>query len=53
MQPSVTRPDPVTRELWGHPVGLYVLFLSEMWERFSGAISSDDGRPEIPCPAEG
>lgn len=23
------------RELWGRPVGLYVLFLTEMWERFS------------------
>lgn len=23
------------RELFGHPVGLYVLFLTEMWERFS------------------
>ncbi len=22
-------------ELWGHPVGLYVLFFTEMWERFS------------------
>eukprot|EP00898_Chlorokybus_atmophyticus_P008879 jgi/Chlat1/8993/Chrsp94S08340 len=24
-----------TRQLWGHPVGLYVLFATEMWERFS------------------
>jgi len=23
------------KELFGHPVGLYVLFLTEMWERFS------------------
>ena len=23
------------RELWGHPRGLYVLFATEMWERFS------------------
>ena len=23
------------RELFGHPVGLYVLFFTEMWERFS------------------
>ncbi len=23
------------QELWGHPKGLYVLFLTEMWERFS------------------
>lgn len=22
-------------ELWGHPKGLYILFLTEMWERFS------------------
>jgi POT family proton-dependent oligopeptide transporter len=27
---------PVTSELlWGHPKGLYILFLTEMWERFS------------------
>jgi POT family proton-dependent oligopeptide transporter len=24
-----------SEELWGHPKGLYVLFLTEMWERFS------------------
>lgn len=24
-----------TNELWGHPKGLYVLFFTEMWERFS------------------
>lgn len=23
------------KELWGQPVGLYILFLTEMWERFS------------------
>jgi POT family proton-dependent oligopeptide transporter len=23
------------KDLWGHPRGLYVLFLTEMWERFS------------------
>ncbi|MEO6348831.1 MAG: peptide MFS transporter [Aquaticitalea sp.] len=23
------------RELWGHPMGLYILFFTEMWERFS------------------
>ena len=23
------------KELWGHPIGLYVLFFTEMWERFS------------------
>ena len=26
---------PHKRELFGHPIGLYVLFLTEMWERFS------------------
>jgi len=26
---------PHQKELFGHPVGLYVLFLTEMWERFS------------------
>lgn len=26
---------PPQRELFGHPIGLYVLFLTEMWERFS------------------
>src|SRR3954464_12264513 len=24
-----------TRQLFGHPIGLFVLFLTEMWERFS------------------
>ena len=23
------------KELWGQPIGLYILFLTEMWERFS------------------
>ncbi len=23
------------KELWGHPIGLYVLFFTELWERFS------------------
>lgn len=27
--------EPHQRELFGHPIGLYVLFLTEMWERFS------------------
>jgi len=27
--------DPSQRELFGHPVGLYILFFTEMWERFS------------------
>ncbi|MFD2516949.1 peptide MFS transporter [Salinimicrobium flavum] len=26
---------PKNKELFGHPVGLYVLFFTEMWERFS------------------
>ncbi len=26
---------PHERELFGHPIGLYVLFMTEMWERFS------------------
>jgi len=26
---------PTGRQLFGHPVGLYVLFFTEMWERFS------------------
>jgi len=30
---SMTKP--AEKELWGHPMGLYVLFLTEMWERFS------------------
>ncbi len=24
-----------SKEIWGHPAGLYVLFFTEMWERFS------------------
>ena len=23
------------KELFGHPIGLYILFFTEMWERFS------------------
>jgi len=26
---------PHERELYGHPIGLYILFFTEMWERFS------------------
>ncbi|WP_372756401.1 peptide MFS transporter [Mariniflexile sp.] len=26
---------PHQKELWGQPIGLYILFLTEMWERFS------------------
>ena len=32
---SNTALKPHQRELWGHPIGLYVLFFTEMWERFS------------------
>lgn len=31
---TITKP-PHQRELFGHPVGLYILFLTEMWERYS------------------
>ncbi len=27
--------QPHQKELFGHPIGLYVLFMTEMWERFS------------------
>ena len=32
---SNTVKQPHQKELFGHPVGLYVLFFTEMWERFS------------------
>jgi len=32
---ATTSMTPVKRELWGHPAGLYLLFGTEMWERFS------------------
>jgi POT family proton-dependent oligopeptide transporter len=32
---SVTTLKPHQKELFGHPIGLYVLFFTEMWERFS------------------
>jgi POT family proton-dependent oligopeptide transporter len=32
---SSTALKPHQRELFGHPIGLYVLFFTEMWERFS------------------
>lgn len=32
---SATIKQPHEKELFGHPVGLYVLFFTEMWERFS------------------
>lgn len=31
---TTTTPTP-QKELFGHPVGLYILFFTEMWERFS------------------
>ncbi len=27
--------EPHKKEHWGQPIGLYVLFLTEMWGRFS------------------
>ncbi len=27
--------SPKQQELWGHPIGLYILFFTELWERFS------------------
>ncbi|MCF4100860.1 peptide MFS transporter [Gillisia sp. M10.2A] len=30
-----TAPPATQKELFGHPVGLYILFFTEMWERFS------------------
>ncbi|MEE9348504.1 MAG: peptide MFS transporter [Flavobacteriaceae bacterium] len=32
---STTALKPHEKELFGHPIGLYVLFFTEMWERFS------------------
>lgn len=32
---STATKQPHQKELFGHPVGLYVLFFTEMWERFS------------------
>jgi proton-dependent oligopeptide transporter, POT family len=32
---STLTKTPEQRELFGHPVGLYILFFTEMWERFS------------------
>lgn len=34
MDATVTKPAP-TATLFGHPLGLFVLFFTEMWERFS------------------
>ncbi|UMB60372.1 peptide MFS transporter [Lutibacter sp. A80] len=35
MTDNTLKTDPTHKELFGHPVGLYVLFFTEMWERFS------------------
>ncbi|MFD1293443.1 peptide MFS transporter [Lutibacter holmesii] len=35
MTSNTLRTEPAQKELFGHPVGLYVLFFVEMWERFS------------------
>ncbi|MDQ3190285.1 MAG: peptide MFS transporter [Bacteroidota bacterium] len=32
---ATTSPMEKQKELFGHPIGLYVLFFTEMWERFS------------------
>jgi len=32
---STIEKSPEQRELFGHPVGLFILFFTEMWERFS------------------
>ena len=32
---STTMKQPHEKEIFGHPIGLYVLFFTEMWERFS------------------
>ena len=32
---STTIKQPHQKELFGQPIGLYILFLTEMWERFS------------------
>ncbi|MCX2718079.1 peptide MFS transporter [Lentiprolixibacter aurantiacus] len=32
---AIVEKSPIDKRLFGHPVGLYILFLTEMWERFS------------------
>ena len=32
---NTTTEQPHKKEIFGHPIGLYVLFFTEMWERFS------------------
>ena len=32
---NTTMRQPHEKEIFGHPIGLYVLFFTEMWERFS------------------
>lgn len=34
-QTILDKPNPTEKTLFGHPMGLYVLFFTEMWERFS------------------
>lgn len=35
MESISVQPELKQKELFGHPVGLYILFMTEMWERFS------------------
>ncbi len=35
MNKTANQPFADQPQLWGHPIGLYVLFFTEMWERFS------------------
>ncbi|GAB3992754.1 peptide MFS transporter [Spirosoma daeguense] len=35
MEATLEKPNPSTPTLFGHPIGLFVLFFTEMWERFS------------------
>ena len=32
---AIINKAPIDKRLFGHPIGLYILFLTEMWERFS------------------
>ena len=32
---AIINKAPIDKRLFGHPVGLFILFLTEMWERFS------------------
>lgn len=35
MENNLVQKELPQKELFGHPIGLYILFLTEMWERFS------------------